>query len=46
MKTSEASNLWRDITQASPITAAVPEASSLAPGASAVKFITSVTRES
>ena len=37
---------WPASTRATSSTAATPEASSLAPGASAVAFITSVTRES
>jgi hypothetical protein len=46
MKTIVASNWRLAITRASSSTAATPEASSLAPGASHVKFRTSVQRES
>ena len=37
---------WVAITRASSMQTATPEASSSAPGASSVKFMTSVTRES
>ena len=41
-----ASGRWVAITRASSIETATPDASSSAPGASAVRFMTSVTRES
>jgi hypothetical protein len=46
MKTMVASGRPLAMTRASSITTATPEASSSAPGASAVAFMTSVTRES
>jgi hypothetical protein len=46
MKTMVASNWRLAMTRASSSTAATPEASSSAPGASQVKFRTSVQRES
>ena len=46
MNTRVESYLCRDITRASSITTATPEASSLAPGASLVASLASVARES